>query len=149
MPTEPRCKDVASDSWCRTLPHFLLAVAMAYSSAAVASPVLRCVIEQGGQTWHAAFHPAADPYRVAPLPIDDHFRFKAVLVGEGASPDYLKIYVYYRAAGQYVLLQQADYVSPQPTQSDALDALTGSVRLYSPALGHEIRYGCALREEKS
>ncbi len=149
MPTEPRCKEVATEPWRRALQRCLLAVAAMYSSATVASPVLRCVIEQGGQTWQEAFRPVADPYRVEPRPIDDHFRFKAVLIGEGPSPDYVKIYVYYRNAGHYVLLQQADYFSPLPTQSDPFDALTGSVRLYSPILGHEIRYGCALREDRS
>ena len=48
--------------------------------------------------------------------------------------------------GQPMLLQQLKFVAPIVQTQPRPDALTGRVALYSPFLGKELLYGCALHE---
>jgi hypothetical protein len=86
---------------------------------------------------------------VPSIAINDLFRFKAVMVGDGERIDYIKLYTYYQARRQAVLLHEAKYLAPQAQAPAGAGpaGLTGLVYLYSPLLGHEIRYSCALRED--
>lgn len=111
-----------------------------------AAPRLECRLEHGGTTYTVQASAVTDPYTVAPQPVGDRFRFKAVMVGEGGRVDYVKLYAYYQGARQPVLLQQAEYRAPAVTSGQDPLALTGKQRLYSPDLGRELSYGCALVE---
>ena len=80
------------------------------------------------------------------IAINDRFRFKAVMVGEGQRIDYIKLYTYYQGKRQAILFHEAKYLAPQVQAGTDPAGLTGIVYLYSPMLGHELRYSCALRE---
>ena len=88
----------------------------------------------------------ADPYRVKSVDVGEHFRFKAVVVGDERHVDYIKLYTYYRNQRQAVLLHEAEYSAPEAQGASSPAALTGTQRLYSPRLGRELSYGCALFE---
>lgn len=125
----------------------LLAVLLTLAAGAGAAPRLNCQIDQGGDTWRLEFSPVADPYRVTATDINGNFRFKAVVVGDPTHVDYVKIYTYYQTARQAVLLHEARYAAPVVTPASASPAaLTGYQYVYSPRLGRELRYGCALVE---
>ncbi len=120
--------------------------AASVSVAAHASPRLRCQIEQGEVSQVLEFAPVADPYRVKAIDVGEHFRFKAVVAGDERHVDYIKLYTYSRNHRQAVLLHEAQYRSPQAHGISSPAALTGTQRLYSPPLGRELSYGCALVE---
>lgn len=117
--------------------------------SAVAAPRLSCEILQGGNTLKLQFEPVADPYVVKAIDIHERFRFKAVMIGNEQKVDYIKLYAYYLSAGQAVLLHEAKYLSPVPQTNALPDSLTGRQYLYSPALGREMQYSCALLEVAS
>ncbi len=125
----------------------MLASGLVAFNDAAATPRLRCELDQGGQLWQFEFAPTQDPYTPRPIDIGRHFRFKAVLIGNDAMVDYIKLYVYFQTARQPVLLQQLTYQAPQmQTEEAGPHALTGTVDVYSPYLGRQLRFGCALRE---
>lgn len=123
-----------------------LAAAAALAATAPAAPRLRCQINQGGEVHHLAFAPVRDPYSVKAVDINEHFRFKAVVVGDAGKIDYITLYTYYRSPRQAVLLHQAKYLAPVPQAAPAPAALTGLHYLYAPGLERELQYGCALFE---
>jgi hypothetical protein len=45
-----------------------------------------------------------------------------------------------------MVLQHVKFVAPVAQAQPTPDALTGRVALYSPFLGKELQYGCALQE---
>jgi len=45
-----------------------------------------------------------------------------------------------------MVMQHVQYRQPQALRNPAPDALTGRVALYSPLLGKELQYHCALAE---
>ena len=111
-----------------------------------ASPHLHCQLDYGGQTQVLDIRPQTDPYAARPVSIGDHFRFKAVAIGDDSRVDYVKIHVHYLTPRQPMLLQHATYLAPAPTAATDDRTLTGDQRLYSPDLGRELDYRCALRE---
>ncbi|MBK1680247.1 hypothetical protein CKO20_07680 [Rhodocyclus tenuis] len=125
---------------------FLLA-GLPCSPVVQASPRLHCLIEQNGSSQTHTFAPVSNPYRVAPLDISERFRFKAVVIGDEQHVDYIKLYTYYQTKRRPELLHEVHYRAPVATTAPTVDALSGQVSLYSPDLGREIRYACALREE--
>lgn len=133
-----------------SLPRCALAVAsltLGWASAtAEAAPRLSCEILQGGSTQTLQVDPVSDPYTVKAININDRFRFKAVMVGNARQVDYIKLYAYAWSSGKAVLLHQVRYLSPIPQAQAAPHSLTGLHALYSPELGREMQYGCALRE---
>lgn len=116
------------------------------SATAEAAPRLSCEILQGGSTQTLQVDPVSDPYTVKALNINDRFRFKAVVVGNARQVDYIKLYAYTWSSGKAVLLHQVRYLSPTPQAQGSPHALTGLHAIYSPELGREMQYGCALRE---
>ncbi|HYW57722.1 MAG TPA: hypothetical protein VE934_12220 [Polaromonas sp.] len=88
----------------------------------------------------------SDPYAVKAVDVNKRFRFKAVVIGSAEKIDYIKLYTYYMSSGRAVLLHYGKYLAPVPQKNAAPDSLTGVHYLYSPVLGREIRYGCALLE---
>ena len=111
-----------------------------------AAPLLRCQIEQGGDTTVLDFRPVADPYRVAAIDIHGRFRFKAVVIGDAQHIDYIKLYVYAQTKRQPMLLHETNYVAPMASREPGYAALTGVNHVYSPALERELQYGCTLLE---
>lgn len=130
------------------------------SIALHAAPLLRCRIEQGGDSRVLDVAPVADPYTVAAIDINGRFRFKAVVIGDTTHVDYVKLYVYYVAKEQRRLIHQTTYLAPlakaaaqavdahgQSFDADAQSAsLTGINHVYSPSLERELQYACALLE---
>lgn len=122
-----------------------LALACA-SATALAAPRLSCEILQGGSTQTLQFDPVSDPYPVKAVNINDRFRFKAVMVGQAGQVAYIKLYAYAWSSGKAVLLHQVRYLTPVPQAQAGPHALTGLHAVYSPELGREMQYGCALLE---
>lgn len=116
------------------------------AATAAASPLLRCLIEQGGVAQTLEFAPVADPYTVKAVEIGEHFRFKAVVLGDQRRVELIKLYSYYQTKRQPVLLQQVVYQAPVAQAAATPYALTGLNLLYSPKLERELRYGCVLLE---
>lgn len=125
----------------------VIAAAVAASADAAAAPRLHCHIEQGGTVQDLQFSAVTSPYAVPSIAINNRFRFKAVMVGEGQQIAYIKLYTYYQTKRQAMLLQEAKYLAPQVQAGADPASLTGIVYLYSPLLGREMAYSCALREE--
>ncbi len=116
------------------------------ATAVMASPRLRCQIDQGGDTQVIEVAPVSDPYRVRATDIGDSFRFKAVVIGDDRQVEYVKLYTYYRSSRQPVLLHQASYMAPVVQPMSSATSLTGHNRVYGPGLGRELQYGCTLFE---
>jgi hypothetical protein len=126
--------------------------------AAQASAQLQCTFEVNSEIHHTVHQLATDPYTVAAVPIGNRFRFKAIVLA--AAPDTassaapsaptaiesVNLYVYYNTRRQPMVMQHTQYLQPLPQRSPAPDALTGRVAVYSPLLGKELQYHCALAE---
>jgi hypothetical protein len=124
----------------------LLASAL-FPAALFASPLLRCQIDQGGNTQVLDFIPVGDPYSVKAIDINGRFRFKAVVIGDTQHIEYIKLYVYSQTRRQPVLLHLAKYLAPVAAAGSGFSALTGINYVYSPQLERELQYGCALLEK--
>jgi len=122
----------------RTLIAFGLVVMWQPASATS----FRCTLEMNGTPFSFDFAPQADPYTVKAVDIGEHFRFKAVVIGDAQRIEYIKTYAYYRTPRQPVLLHSASYIAPQP------GFVTGTHYLYSPRLERELKYTCALQGEQ-
>jgi hypothetical protein len=112
--------------------------------ASSATPLLRCQLSQSGDIQTLDFVPVSDPYTVKAVDINGRFRFKAVVIGSEQQIDYITLYVYYRAKRQWVLLHQAKYFPPFNQAVFPSASLTGVNYVYSPVLGRELQYSCAL-----
>jgi hypothetical protein len=119
---------------------------MVFSAGVSAAPRLRCQVNLGGEVRALEFAPVKNPYNVEAIDISKSFRFKAVVIGDERQIDYIKIYTYYQSKRQSVLLHEAKYTKPASEVDPSPDALTGENYLYSPVLGRELQYGCALYE---
>ncbi|MDY7575963.1 hypothetical protein [Actimicrobium sp. CCI2.3] len=144
--------DWLSDRYCPDFKHQVrhawlatCLVAALIPVTLLASPVLRCELEQGGVTRMLDVTPTDDPYRVRGIDINGRFRFKAVMIGNERQVDYIKLYTYGQARNQSVLLHQATY--PSPSASPA--SLTGIHFVYAPDLERELQYQCTLLEVAS
>lgn len=128
--------------------HLILFLAAALAGkASAAPPLLRCELHQAGEIRTLDFVPVSDPYTVKPVDINGRFRFKAVYIGSERQIDYIKLYVYYQERRQWVLLHQAKYFPPFNPAMLPSASLTGTNYVYSPGLGRELKYGCALLGE--
>jgi hypothetical protein len=135
---------VACQAWPAALIVFIAAALL--PATVLASPRLRCQIDHGGESHLFEFAPVVDPYGVKTIDIGKSFRFKAVVIGNEQQIDYINIYAYYRSDRQAVLLHEAKFSAPMTRTSTSLDGLTGTNYIYSPRLGREMKYGCALFE---
>ncbi|PRC91219.1 hypothetical protein [Solimicrobium silvestre] len=120
-----------------------------------AQPLLRCEITYAGTTHTLEARISVDAnadaggaYTTEAMDIGGRFRFKALMLGTEQHVDSIKLYAYYETHRQAVLLQEVKYVAPF-TLSTTAYGLTGLNYLYSPPLGRELQYGCALLEAKS
>ncbi|MGJ9419057.1 hypothetical protein ACHAC9_14990 [Massilia sp. CMS3.1] len=114
-----------------------------------AAPLLRCQVEGSGTTRTLEFSPVTDPYSVAPIDINDHFRFKAVVVGTATRVEYIKLYVYVTTKREPMLIHATNYLAPEVSHDTRPAALTGINHVYAPRLERELQYGCALLEARS
>lgn len=121
-------------------------VAALLTAPAWAKAELRCRFEVNSETHHTVHGVASDPYTVAALPVGNRFRFKAILLGDPQNVESVNLYVYYNTRRQPMVMQHIQYLRPTPQSDPAADALTGRVALYSPLLGKELQYQCALAE---
>lgn len=112
------------------------------TGVASASPVLRCQINQGGESRVMEFEPVADPYSVKPVTIGKSFLFKALVVGTPDDIDYINLYTYGRTDRGPAIIHETRYAHPQQPVEAA--TLTGWVSVYAPPLGRELQYACAL-----
>jgi hypothetical protein len=108
---------------------------------------LHCAIEVNGEVHRHVFRPTTDPYTAQSIDIGERFRFKAVVLGQGDDIELVNIYAYYQTRRQPMLMQHVKHLKPTPRINPATDALTGKVALYSPVLGKELAYQCALHKE--
>jgi hypothetical protein len=107
-------------------------------------PELHCDLEVNGEAHHHVFPMVSNPYTVTSIDIGERFRFKAVVLGEGDHVDLVNIYAYYQTRRQPMLMQHVKHIAPMPQDNPLPGALTGRVALYSPVLGKELAYRCAL-----
>ena len=129
--------------WCQFTLGPLSAVLASLASAA---PELRCQFEVNAAVHQHAFSPSQDPYRVPSVDLSQRFRFKAVMLGDDQKLELINLYVYYQTHRQPMLMQHVKFVAPVAQVSPAPDALTGQMAVYSPFLGKELQYRCALHE---
>ena len=115
-------------------------------TVSAASPLLRCEITHGGETYIAEFLPNPDPYTVEAKDINGQFRFKAVVLGNEELIESIRIYTYYREYHQVVLLHEARYTPPFNRNEASPAPLTGVNYLYSPSVEQELQYSCGLVE---
>ncbi len=125
---------------------FLLLASLGLAFSCRAAPSLVCEVSYGGSAQQIVAQAVADPYPVASVDIAGRFRFKPVLVSEGAAIRRVLIYVYRQAGDQAVLIQQAKYLPPfsRPDASGARP-LTGRQYLYAGELERELIYQCHLQ----
>ena len=120
--------------------------------AALAAPQLQCSFDVNSETHHKTFGVVTDPYTTPAVPIGNRFRFKAILLAAGpdaggtASLESINLYVYYNTRRQPMVMQHTRFLQPVAQTAPQPDALTGRVSLYSPLLGKELQYQCALAE---
>lgn len=119
------------------------------AAAAAGMPLLNCTFASHGEDRQLSFVAAADPYQAPLVAINEHFLFRAEVVGDGERIAYVKLQSYYPLRGKRVLLHQARYLAPLPGDGSDPAALSGEQRVYSPDLERELIYGCALREARS
>lgn len=120
------------------------ALLAALAPPAMAEPVLRCFVAYAGTTHTVEARVVADPYPVASVDIGGRFRFKAVMVGQGAQVDYIKLYSYLDTRRQPVLVQQATYHAPFP-HSASPTLLTGAQTVIAGPVERELQYHCTLQ----
>jgi len=121
-------------------------LAVFFPLMAQASPQLRCHFEVNAERFEHSFNPVSDPYTVTSVNLANRFRFKAVVLGDDTRVDLINLYVSYQTQHQPMVLQHTKFVTPIAQTQPSPDALTGRVALYSPFLGKELLYGCALHE---
>ena len=119
--------------------------------SAQASAELQCTFDVNSETHYRAFSPATDPYTVAAVPVGNRFRVKAIVLaatpGQAGTPiESVNMYLYYNTRRQPMVMQHLQYLQPVALRNPSPDALTGRVSLYSPLLGKELQYRCALAE---
>ncbi len=126
---------------------FLFAALWCSASLSHADPVLHCEMTYAGATQTLNVTPVDDPYPVPSVDVGGRFRFKAVMVGRGAQPDYIKTYAYLETRTQPVLVQQASYYPPfTPSPKD--QRLTGKQFVYAGPVERELQYECVLQGVK-
>jgi hypothetical protein len=120
--------------------------------SALAAPQLQCSFDVNSETHHKNFGVVTDPYTTEAVAIGNRFRFKAILLAAGpdatgaSSLESINLYVYYNTRRQPMIMQHTRFLQPLAQTAPKPDALTGRVSLYSPLLGKELQYQCALAE---
>ena len=123
-------------AWSGFLPAF---------AQAVVPPMLDCTFNGLSAETSHRFYTEQSPYEAGLVQVNDHFRFRAVLLSaDGVNLDSVAMYTYYPARGKSVLIHAVHYAAPFPSERPAV--LGGTHRVYSPIYEREIRYACQLKE---
>jgi hypothetical protein len=136
----------------RTAAAILTLALLAFPQPALAAPQLQCSFDVNSETHHKIFGVVTDPYTTEAVAIGNRFRFKAILLatapdaGGAAGLESINLYVYYNTRRQPMIMQHTRFLQPVAQPAPKPDALTGRVSLYSPLLGKELQYQCALAE---
>lgn len=115
-------------------------------------PLLRCRVRYASETVWVEARPTTEPYAVKSQDIATRFRFKAVVTPAeppATGVGRIALYTYDMALpASPVLLHQAVFLPPyaKGTTGGEPAALTGWHHVYSPRLGRELVWGCALLE---
>ncbi|MBU0753330.1 MAG: hypothetical protein KJ787_14565 [Gammaproteobacteria bacterium] len=125
---------------------FAAVAASASAAPAFAMPTLHCQVGQAGEVLSVDVRPGANPYDFKAVDIRGNFRFRAVVIGDERTIEYIKLYTYYQTRQQPVLMHQVKYLAPAMPGVGRTVPLTGVVQLFSPRLGREIQYSCTLVE---
>lgn len=127
-------------------PLLVMATLLVMAGTPRAGQQVVCQIDQGGETWQLSFAPTATPYEAIPVDIHGQFRFKAVVLGTPDVIEHVTLSSQYILDTQAVPLHQSTHLQPRlPTGASRLP-LGGRQAVYSPRLGREMRYECALTE---
>jgi hypothetical protein len=118
--------------------------ASALPSTVWAAAQLRCEVTYAGSTQVVETQAVSDPYTVPSVDISGRFWFKAVMVGQAARVDYIKLYAYLDTRTQPLLIQEAIFLPPFQASSTPTP-LTGTQRLYAGPVGRELIYNCSLQ----
>jgi hypothetical protein len=116
--------------------------ALCIAPAVQASALLHCEMTYAGSTQVLEARPVLNPYPVRSVDVGGRFWFKAVMVGNATSVDYIKLYAYLDTRAQPVLVQQATYQPPFAKGS----SLTGKQFVYAGPVERELQYECSLLE---
>ncbi len=106
-------------------------------------PTLRCQVRYMSDTQTLSTTPVADPYTVAAHDIG-RFRFKAVMVGQGAHVEHIALYAYDTEVADVPVLIHEVVLQPPFALGTRAASLTGWNHVYSSRLGRELVYGCRL-----
>lgn len=131
-------------SFGRPLLYAIFLFLLPVDEACSASPLLRCQFGRSDDQRTVDFVPVSDPYTIKAVDIDGRFRFKAVVVGNQQSINYITLNVYYQEKHQWKLLHQVKYFPPFKENDFSPYNLTGANYVYSPILGREFQYSCSL-----
>lgn len=124
-----------------------MALLLAGCAKRAAPAPVDCAIEYGGATHLLTVVPTSDPYRVAPLAIEDAFAFKAVYTALPKVPRTLGFYVYSLTERGPVLIEQTKFQAPFPRNAPSVNGnFTGSHHVYGPD-GEELIYSCRFRSQ--
>ncbi len=121
----------------------LLALCVCSAAQAGTPPRLTCALTYAGATQTLEVSPTDAPYTVPSVDVGGRFRFKAIMVGAGVVPDYVKTYAYLETRRQPILVQQVNYFPPFTTPPEGL-ALTGQQHVYAGPVERELQYNCVL-----
>ena len=127
--------------WKRSCIGLVLMVTVSFASSQ--QQRLQCQLFAGGEDYQFIFSPTADPYNTRPIDLE-RFRFKATVSLGGVEIEHIKITVSYRSSVQALILQQVTYLPPFAKKQ----SLTGRQQLYSPDLGREFSYDCAVTDSQ-
>lgn len=125
------------------LPLLCCAALLCGSLPSHAAPLLHCELTYAGATQTLDITPVDNPYPLASVDVGGRFRFKAVMVGHGSQPDYIKTYAYLSTRTQPVLVQQVTYLPPFPVSPHG-QHLTGHQFVYAGPVERELQYACVL-----
>jgi hypothetical protein len=89
--------------------------------------------------------PVDSAYAVPSVDVAGRFRFKPVVVGQGAEVKHVSLYVYVETERQPLLIQQVTYLPPfTPPAHTGPIGLTGRQHLYAGPVERELIYSCTL-----
>ncbi len=113
------------------------------------SPELVCQIRYASETRMLQQSATTDPYSAATVDFDNHFRFRAVVLGSPDRIGNITVTVYELAKeAPPVIIHQVRYQAPF-NMNNEIPTLTGWNHVYANYLGRELRYGCALKAGQS
>ncbi len=123
----------------------VIALAAGCAASVWAQARLDCQLGYGGDTQIVSASPVDSAYAVPSVDVAGRFRFKPVVVGQGAEVKHVSLYVYVETERQPILIQQVTYLPPfAPPAHTGPIGLTGRQHLYAGPVERELIYSCTL-----